>query len=94
MRPAQLLSQAVEVKGMKTDRNINYRACRWSQSLDTNLDKATSRRTPFKSPFTIGRKRFGSVDTPSSASKWSSRVGILLEKFRRELDASKLFILF
>ena len=45
----------------------------WSQSLDTNLDKATnSRRTPFRSPFL--RKRFGSVDTPSSASKWNSKV--------------------
>lgn len=49
----------------------------WSQSLDTNLDKATCKKTPFKSPFTIGRKRFGSVDTPSSTSKWSSRGRIM-----------------
>lgn len=61
----------------------------WSQSLDTNLDKATSRRTPFKSPFTIGRKRFGSVDTPSSASKWSSRgiMGSIEDSLNRIVEA-------
>lgn len=60
----------------------------WSQSLDTNLDKATSRRTPFKSPFTIGRKRFGSVDTPS-ASKWSSRgiMGSIEDSLNRIVEA-------
>lgn len=60
----------------------------WSQSLDTNLDKATSRRTPFKSPFTIGRKRFGSVDTPST-SKWSSRgiMGSIEDSLNRIVEA-------
>lgn len=62
----------------------------WSQSLDTNLDKATqSRKTPFRSPFTIGRKRFGSLDTPSSSSKWGSRgfMGSIEEGLNRIVEA-------
>lgn len=62
----------------------------WSQSLDTNLDKATqSRKTPFRSPFTLGRKRFGSLDTPSSSSKWGSRgfMGSIEEGLNRIVEA-------
>lgn len=61
----------------------------WSQSLDTNLDKATSKRTPFRSPFTLGRKRFGSVDTPSSTSKWSSKsiMGSIEDGLNRIVEA-------
>lgn len=61
----------------------------WSQSLDTNLDKATCKKTPFKSPFTLGRKRFGSVDTPSSTSKWSSRgiMGSIEDGLNRIVEA-------
>lgn len=43
------------------------------------------RRMLFKFLFIIGRKRFGLVDIFFSVSKWSLRVGILLEKFRREV---------
>ncbi|KAJ7382168.1 hypothetical protein OS493_036601 [Desmophyllum pertusum] len=60
----------------------------WSQSLDNNLDK-TCKKTPFKSPFGIGRKRFGSVDTPSSTSKWSSRgfMGSIEDGLNRIVEA-------
>ena len=47
---------------------------RWSQSLDHDLHKKSTKKTPFRTPL---RTRFGSVDTPSSTSKWSARVSTL-----------------
>ncbi|KAK2563197.1 Maternal embryonic leucine zipper kinase [Acropora cervicornis] len=41
------------------------------------------------SPFTLGRKRFGSVDTPSSTSKWSSKsiMGSIEDGLNRIVEA-------